>query len=385
MKVKIFQDLIKEVHELGICQQCGGCVSFCNSIENEVIGFKEPNTPPEYINKDKCLECGICYFICPQTHVLDEDLNKTFNFSDFSLMPLGFVENIYSCQSMDKEFLKYGTDGGVVNTIINYLIEKKIINGAIVAKAKSPFSREATIAKTKKDLINASGTKLNISPQLDTVQKFHTYTSSLPKLKHYKNNKLAFVGTPCQIYTIRCMQSLGIIPSENIEICLGLFCYENFIFDRTKLAQFEKQFKIKFKNIKRINIKENLIIELKDHEVPQKKIHVPFEELTDYMRPACGVCNDFTNIYADISFGGLGSQDKFTTVITRTKRGKDIIDRAIKTGIIKCLRMDKITKSKMIEKITQFSRSKIARTEQIMMNKLKSWKTSSAILINDEE
>lgn len=385
MKVKIFQDLIKEVHELGICQQCGGCVSFCNSIENEVIGFKEPNTPPEYINKDKCLECGICYFICPQTHVLDEDLNKTFNFSDFSLMPLGFVENIYSCQSMDKEFLKYGTDGGVVNTIINYLIEKKIINGAIVAKAKSPFSREATIAKTKKDLINASGTKLDISPQLDTVQKFHTYTSSLPKLKHYKNNKLAFVGTPCQIYTIRCMQSLGIIPSENIEICLGLFCYENFIFDRTKLAQFEKQFKIKFKNIKRINIKENLIIELKDHEVPQKKIHVPFEELTDYMRPACGVCNDFTNIYADISFGGLGSQDKFTTVITRTKRGKDIIDRAIKTGIIKCLRMDKITKSKMIEKITQFSRSKIARTEQIMMNKLKSWKTSSAILINDEE
>ncbi|MFX1494195.1 MAG: Coenzyme F420 hydrogenase/dehydrogenase, beta subunit C-terminal domain, partial [Promethearchaeota archaeon] len=307
MKVKIFQDLIKEVHELGICQQCGGCVSFCNSIENEVIGFKEPNTPPEYINKDKCLECGICYFICPQTHVLDEDLNKTFNFSDFSLMPLGFVENIYSCQSMDKEFLKYGTDGGVVNTIINYLIEKKIINGAIVAKAKSPFSREATIAKTKKDLINASGTKLDISPQLDTVQKFHTYTSSLPKLRNYKNNKLAFVGTPCQIYTIRCMQSLGIIPSENIEICLGLFCYENFIFDRTKLAQFEKQFKIKFKNIKRINIKENLIIELNNHEVPQKKIHVPFEELTDYMRPACGVCKDFTNIYADISFGGLGS------------------------------------------------------------------------------
>jgi len=384
MKVKVFQDLIKEVHEIGICQQCGGCVSFCNSIENEVIGFKELNSPPEYINKEKCLECGICYFICPQTHVLDEDLNETFNFSDFSLMPLGFVDNIYSCQSMDKEFLKYGTDGGVVNTIINYLIEKKIINGAIVAKTKSPFSREATIAKTKQDLINASGTKLDISPQLDTVQKFHTYISSLPKLRHYKFNKLAFVGTPCQIYTIRCMQSLGIIPSENIEVCLGLFCYENFFFDRTKLTQFEKQFKIKFKNIQRINIKENLIIELKNHKAPQKKIHVPFESLTDYMRPACGVCKDFTNIYADVSFGGLGSEDKFTTVITRTKKGKDIVDRAIKTGIIKCLRMDNTIKNKMKEKITQYSQSKITRTEQNMINKLKSWKTTSAILTNDE-
>ena len=363
MKVKVFEDLIKEVHEVGICQQCGGCVSFCNSIENEVINFKEPNLPPEYINKSKCLECGICYLICPQTHVLDEDLNKTFNFSDFSLMPIGFVDNIYSCQSMDKEFLKYGTDGGVVNTIINYLIEKKIIDGAIVAKTKSAFSREANIAKSKKDLINASGTKLDISTQLDTVQKFHTYISSLPKLRRYKFKKLALVGTPCQIYTIRCMQNLGIIPSENIEICLGLFCYENFFFDRSKWKQFENQFKIKFQNIKRINIKENLIIELKDHEAPQKEIDIPFEELTDYMRPACKFCKDFTNIYADISFGGLGSPDKFTTVITRTKKGKDIIHKAIKTGIIKCLRIDNNIKNEMKGKIIQFSQSKIARTK----------------------
>lgn len=383
MKIKVFQDLINEVHELGICQQCGGCVSFCNSIENEVIGFKNPNSPPEYINKEKCLECGICYFICPQTHVLDEDLNKTFKFSDFSVMPLGFIDNIYSCQSMDKEFLKYGTDGGVVNTIINYLIEKKIIDGAIVAKTKSPFSREAIIADTKIDLISTSGTKLNISAQLDSVQKFHTYVNSLSKLKHYKFKKLALVGTPCQIYTIRCMQSLGIIPSENIEICLGLFCYENFFFDRTKLKQFEEQFKIKIKNVKRINIKENLIIELKDHKVSQKKIEVPFEELANYMRPACEVCKDFTNIYADVSFGGLGSPDKFTTVITRTKKGKDIIDKALKIGIIKCLRMDNTMKNKMKKKIIHFSQSKIARTEQNLTEKLKSWKTSSLTLKNE--
>ncbi|UCC18507.1 MAG: Coenzyme F420 hydrogenase/dehydrogenase, beta subunit C-terminal domain [Promethearchaeota archaeon] len=363
MKIKIFEDLIKEVHEVGICQQCGGCVSFCNSIENEVIDFKEPNLPPEYINRKKCLECGICYLICPQTHLLDEDLNKTFKFSDFSLMPIGFVDNIYSCQSMDKDFLKYGTDGGVVNTLINYLIEKKIIEGAIVAKTKSPFSREAIIAKSKEDLIDASGTKLDISTQLDTVQKFHTYTSSLPNLRRYKFRKLAFVGTPCQIYTIRCMQNLGIIPSENIEICLGLFCYENFFFDRIKLRQFEEQFKIKFKNIKRINIKENLIIELKDHKTSQNLINISFKELKDYMRPACEFCKDFTNIYADISFGGLGSPDKFTTVITRTKKGKDIIHRIIKTGMINCLSIDSSIKKKMKEKIIQFSQFKLERNK----------------------
>ena len=374
-RVKNFMDLIEEVHEPGICQQCGGCVSFCNSIENEVIGFKDPNSPPEYLNKDKCLECGICYLICPQTHVLDDELNKTFKFSDFSSMPFGFIDEIYSCQATDKEFLKYGTDGGVVNSIINYLIEKKIIDGAIVAKTKSSFSREAIIAKNREDLIQASGAKLDLSLQLDQIQKFHTYTSSFPQLRSYKFKKLAVVGTPCQIYTIRCMQNLGIIPSHNIELCLGLFCYENFFFDKLKIKKFEKDFNLKFENIERINIKEDLIIKLKNRGTAQKTIHIPFNKLNDYMRPACNACSDFTNIYADISFGGLGSQDKFTTVITRTKKGIDIIKKAIATGVIKSLKLDNPLKKKMKEVITLFSQRKIKRTEKNMRSKLMTWKS----------
>jgi len=30
---KSFKDLIKEVHEKGICGECGGCVSFCSAAE----------------------------------------------------------------------------------------------------------------------------------------------------------------------------------------------------------------------------------------------------------------------------------------------------------------------------------------------------------------
>ena len=376
MRVKNFMDLIEEIHGPGICQQCGGCVSFCNSIENEVIGFKDPNSPPEYLNKEKCLECGICYLICPQTHILDDELNTTFKFSDFSSMLFGFIDEIYSCQATDKEFLKYGTDGGVVNSIINYLIEKKKIDGAIVAKTKSPFSREAIIAKNREDLIQASGAKLDFSPQLDQIQKFHTYTSSFPQLRSYKFKKLAVVGTPCQIYTIRCMQNLRIIPSQNIELCLGLFCYENFFFDKLKIKKFEEDFNLKFENIERINIKEDLIIKLKSKDFAQKTIDIPFKSLNNYMRPACNACSDFTNIYADVSFGGLGSQDKFTTIITRTKKGRDMIKEAIKAGVIKNLKLDTSNKKKIKEIITLFSQRKIERAEKNMRNKLISWKSS---------
>ena len=191
MSPKTFQDLITEVHDKGICQECGGCVSFCSSAEYDIIGLKDPYSPPVYINKDQCLECGICYHICPQTHVLDDELNRTYQFKDFSLMPIGNFINIYSCQATDQEFLKYGTDGGVVNSIINYMIEKKLIDGSIVSRTDAPFSREAAFADSINDLIKASGAKLEISTQLSEIQKFCTYTDSIQKLNHYKFKKLA--------------------------------------------------------------------------------------------------------------------------------------------------------------------------------------------------
>ncbi len=283
-------------------------------------------------------------------------------------MLIGHYENIYTCQATDKEFLEYGTDGGVVNSIINYLIEKKMVDGAIVSRTDSPFSREATFADNKPDLIRASGAKLDISTQLDEIQKFSTYTHSIPKLNHYKFKKLAVVGTPCQLYTIRCMQDLGVTPSENIEICLGLFCYENFFFEKSQIEKFEKDFNIKFTDIKKINIKEDVILKLKDDGIGEKLVHIPFNHLINYMRPACNACNDFTNIYADISFGGLGSADKYTTVITRTEKGKKIFSQVLDAGIIKLADLDSSKKKATIELISQYSQSKIKRKEKFMKN-----------------
>ena len=366
MKVKNFEDLIEEVHQKGICQQCGGCVSFCNSMEYDVIGYKEPNSPPEFINKENCLKCGICYHICPQTHVLDDDLNRTFNLLDFSSMPLGNICDLYSCQSVDSDFLRHGTDGGVVNTLLNFMFEEKLIDGAIVAKTKAPFSREPFFAKNKEDLLSTSGLKLGISHQLDEVQRYHSYSTSLPKISSTKFKKLAVVGTPCQIYTIRCMQNLGIIPSHNIEFCLGLFCYENFEFDQRKVKQFEREFNIKFEDIEKIKIKKNLILHLKGKK---SLLHIPFEDLKDYMRPACNACSDFTNVYADISFGGLGSPDNFTTVITRTKKGRKLIAEALKKRTFINLELDTSKEKHVKNLLLQYSISKIERKENFMKTK----------------
>ena len=369
MKVKSFEDLIEEVHKKGICQQCGGCVSFCNSMDYDVIGYKEPNSPPEFINEDNCLKCGICYHVCPQTHVLDYDLNRAFNLLDFSSMPLGNTSEIYSCQATNFDLLHQGTDGGVVNSLLTYMFNEKLIDGAVVAKTKAPFSREPFFAECKEDLLGTSGLKLGISQQLDEVQKRHSYSSSLPELNKHKFKKLAVVGTPCQVYTIRSMQNLGIIPSQNIEYCLGLFCYENFEFDQRKIEKFQREFNIKFEDIEKINIKKDLIIQLKGDKNRNSLIHIQFEDLKDYIRPACNACSDFTNVYADVSFGGLGSPEHFTTVITRTEKGRRAVNDALKRGIISNLELDSETKKHMKDLLIAHSISKMARKENFMKTK----------------
>jgi coenzyme F420 hydrogenase subunit beta len=47
------------------------------------------------------------------------------------------------------------------------------------------------------------------------------------------------------------------------------------------------------------------------------------------------VCPDFSAEFSDISFGGLGSPDGYTTVLIRSERGKMVYRGALTAGYLK--------------------------------------------------
>jgi coenzyme F420 hydrogenase subunit beta len=126
---------------------------------------------------------------------------------------------------------------------------------------------------------------------------------------------------------------------------------------------------LKFEDIEKINIKEDLIISLKDKVTGKKTLHIPFDNLNEYMRSACNACEDFTNIYADISFGGLGSPEKYTTILARTEKGRSIILKAIKAEIVKCNHLNFSAKEQITELISQYCFSKVKR--KMIFNNIK--------------
>lgn len=360
MAKKIFADLINEVHKKGLCGQCGGCVSFCSAGDFGVIQMSESG-PPVYINQDKCLECGICYLICPQIVAFKDELKEKYKFE----YPLGYYKRVTIAQTTDEEILKIATDGGVVTSLLLYLLDNGSIDGAILSRKTGPFSREALLATSKEEIIESAGSSFDVSHQIHETSKYTTYSPIITSLKESKEKefkKLAVVGTPCQVTTIRKMQELGVVPSNNIKYILGLFCTENFSFDTFLKDKLEAQFGVKLRDIKKLNIKENLIVDLKNN----KRLNIKFEQLEKYMRPACRACKDFSNHFADLSFGGLGSPDSYTTVLIRGKLGEDIFDRAIAQGYImeKSLKTDE--KKKVISKISKFSNWKADRAAKYL-------------------
>lgn len=363
-EIKTFKDLTMEVVGKGICGKCGGCVSFCSAGELNALEMGE-NGLPRYVNEDRCLKCGICYLICPQTETLNAELQDKIGWKP----PIGDYQKITSAQTTNKEVKAICTDGGVVTALLLYLMDRHLINGAVVSKKTGRFSRKAIIARTPKELVEAAGSTFSGSLHLEELGgEYTTYTPILSTVKSLEKRYLrdiAVVGTPCQINAIRKMQCLGVLPAHLIKYTIGLFCIENFSFDDITRERLEKKLDINLEDIVKLNIKDDFIITL----TKGVTIHVPLEEIDEVARPACFACQDFSNEYADVSVGGLGSPDGYTTILTRTELGASLYEGALRKGYIKEGTFEdaeegRLEKTKILAKIVSFSRRKKTRSQE---------------------
>jgi coenzyme F420 hydrogenase subunit beta len=117
------------------------------------------------------------------------------------------------------------------------------------------------------------------------------------------------------------MQTLNIIPSDTIKFCLGLFCSGNFVFGEKQQTKIAKIGNFQWKEVRKLNIKEDLIVHLNNGDV----IKIVLDELEFMKRFACYFCPDYSAEYADVSFGGIGAEEGWTTVIARTPVGRAIV------------------------------------------------------------
>lgn len=317
--MKTFKNLIEEVQNTGLCHHCGGCVTFCTAVNYAALELGDDGRP-RFSDEEKCIECGLCYSICPEINELEEETKAQVNWTP----PVGQVLETTIARAEDHKIVEKATDGGVVTAILLHLFDTGKIDGAIVTRQTGLFKRQPWLATTREEIIDAAGFYFDASHGMSLFSdKYSTFAPSIQMFGSMTQKglrRVALVGTPCQIKTVRKMESLGIVPSDSIQFHLGLFCSGNFVFGAEQQKKLEERLGFQWENVRKINVKDKLLIHLKNNDIKS----IDIDELGFMKRFACRYCPDYSAEYADISFGGIGAREAWTTMLIRTPVGRNI-------------------------------------------------------------
>lgn len=328
-EVKVFKDLDKEVIKKDLCCACGACIAYCESQSFDVIELDEytPKFKSE-ANEENCKECGLCYFICPQTGTLEDLLAQHLNIQD----ELGNITDILAAKTTREQVKKVGQDGGVVTTVLYYLFERNKIDAAVVSKYDEELHPNPRIIFDKEELLETAGTRYSISPQILPLKELYSIPPQIQEEKglyDIDQLRVAFVGTPCQVKAIRKMQTLNVKPAHTVKYIISLLCFENFNYSKLYNIIMQKK-DIEPSDISKSFIKGNFFIETKGGE----KAEVNIRDLNPAVRDHCKVCEDFTGSYSDISIGSTGAPEGYSILLTRTEKGDALIKELLSQNYI---------------------------------------------------
>ena len=340
--IEHFFEPVSIVYEAGVCCQCGWCSSVCpvNAITATADIIE--------IDENTCMKCGLCFSVCPRSFSIDQayknikKLEKNMQWSD----QIGAYINTYSGTTTKNEIKNVRQDGGIVTSLLEYLLKNKLVDAIVAVQHSEDLWRpEPVIIDDIKDLYKTGGTKYANSPSLTVIDK----------TKKYEN--IALVGVPCMMKAIEkgTLFPSGLPFFKNIKYKIGLFCMESFSYENIiKLAK--EQFKKDIKELTKMNIdKGKFIINLKSGE----ELSVPLSEVQSYARHNCHFCEDLTSDYADVSVGSIGSQAGWSSVVTRSEKGEEIYKGAIKAKLIESKSLKDVKPGQfLVEKIGGIKRNK---------------------------
>ncbi len=308
------------------CILCGLCYRVCGELvgvaainaQNRGVS-REVDTPYGELSED-CIACGACALVCPTKSILERK-----NIYPLSFVEIREIEEEFLCGTTDNDLginrqmfagksSIEGQDGGMVTSILQRGIENGLLDAAVVAQKIERLGAKAAFVDETFSILQAKGTK------------YVRVSVIVPLLEALNQGKkrIAVVGTPCQMRTVRKLQRQGYFNEKFPEaeiFLIGLFCFESFDYESLKSRMVEL-FGIDLEGAEKMQIARGKFIVAADG----KEYSCRVRELGDCVRAGCGFCGDLVSRLADISIGSIGSADGYSTVIVRSERGERLLE-----------------------------------------------------------
>tara|TARA_Y100001970_G_scaffold294299_1_gene450053 strand:+ start:8271 stop:9623 length:1353 start_codon:yes stop_codon:yes gene_type:complete len=327
---EIWDQLKNNVIDAGLCTHCGTCVG----LNVNKLSFEETSFGPiPKIKSGGSLNLNT-YKACPGKGVPYPQLFNQF-YEGYNNYLTGNVINSWIGFSKNKELRMNSASGGVITSTLLFLLKSGLIDGAVVLKSGEPgaLDSKAIIATTEGEIIKSA----------QSVYMPIPVNIILSETKNF-NGKLAFVGLPDQVASIRMLQMFNDPSTENIDFILGPYTGTNMY--RGAIRSFLRGRGVK-DSIKISSLKWRagewpgyLEVICEDGRVfKAEKFY--YNYLTPFfITKASLLACDFTNELTDISVGDAWSpiyekqRKGFSVVLSRTERGDKILKMMLESGYI---------------------------------------------------
>ena len=326
-----------------LCSGCGVCEDVCptRSIRIEhVNGLFQP-----ILNKETCLgdKCGRCLKVCPGIGINLSAMSKEqYGSSCKEDKYIGRYYSLYTGYSLDNDIRYHSASGGMVSQFLIYLLEKKIIDGAVVTGfSDDNITPISYIARTKSDILKAKSSKY-CPVALNKVGN---------EIKE-SEGKYVIVGLPCHIQGFRKRAKIDRLFREKVIGYFSIYCSSNRTFNAQDFLF--KKYNVDKHNVTYFAYRDNgclgnmvLDQERQRQEIPYIKY---YGALRSFFKPRrCLTCIDHYGELADVCFGDIHikpySEDKIgiSSWIVRNPYFDNLFKEASKEGYIYMNELDAIT------------------------------------------
>lgn len=328
---------LRHVIDHGLCTRCGSCVGLSQS--HMRFSDRTGDLLPQFAGDTDDSAAHTMWTACSGQEV-DFPAIQQFTFRGIGTHNpyFGTYLDLHIGFAADPEIRRQGGSAGVISATLIWLLERKMIDGAVVLGMSSdePWMPKPFIASTRQEILSAAQSKYLVSPVNELLQEIQQY-----------DGILAYVGLPCQVHSIRKLQMVGHPSVRNIRYIIAPYCGLNLHFSSIK--SFLRSYGEKdYRDIADLKFREgewpgHMYVEMKSGRVYQlPKFHanylIPF-----HMMDRCRVCIDVANEFTDISVGDAWAPvyeergKGYSIVIARSETGKKIITTMVKEGIVEVL------------------------------------------------
>jgi coenzyme F420 hydrogenase subunit beta len=314
MKVLGSNELLEDVFQRNLCIGCGACTYLCPYFKS----YRGKTT----MLFPCTLAQGRCWAYCPKVEVDLDDLSQRFFGRPYGEDPLGFYGSVKTSKAGRQVGNGNFQAGGTVSALMSFALNKGDISAAVLTDRKGllPVPR---LALNSNDVLQCSSSKYTASPTL----------SALNQAIKEGYTRIGVVGTPCQVLAIAQMRSNPMGDkdfSDPVGLVVGLFCTWAVDFSAFEVFISER---VAVNTITKVDIPPPPA-EIMEVYTDNGKIEIPLDRIRNLVPNTCNYCIDMTAEFSDISVGVLEGRPDMNTIITRTERGRNIVDEAQKAGFL---------------------------------------------------